>query len=257
MFALWGGTSWLVLVGDTELLRFSSRKRNTGSKKKWRGRLPQCGPGLRGWKLKLGTQDGLVMRKYLYRSYCLFHHVAIPSIGIAVYDLQRAAAGKRLQHRLHWAWHHWGREWEPWRRQRSGETLGYRHRSMKRCKWKVSFLMDNGMDQWCFVLDVFMKCEYCKLKASLLMASWTEQCLMCLMLSWNGNIANPKLIWWPAELSLVLRSVGLDASIGRWPLQPNVGFLGKYEILGSWCDHWMGRVEQAQSEHRREHYWAW
>ena len=197
-----GGTSWLVLVGDTELLRFSSRKRNTGSKKKWRGRLPQCGPGLRGWKLKLGTQDGLVMRKYLYRSWCLFHHVAIPSIGIAVYDLQRAAAGKRLQHRLQWAWHHWGREWEPWRRQRSGETLGYRHRSMKRCKWKVSFLMDNGMDILCLMFSWNMHIANL---ASLLMTSWTEQCWMCLKLSLNGNIVNTKLIGWLAEWSLVLR----------------------------------------------------
>ena len=157
-------------------------------------------------------------------------------IGIAVYNLQRAAAGKWLQHCLQWAWHHWGRGWELCRRKRGGESLGSHHRSMERCKWKVSFLMDNGMEQWCLVIDVFMKCEYCKLKASLLMARWTEQFLMCVMWSWNGNIANPKLIWWPAELSLMQLSLmqALKETIAtqRW-----FKWLQVFKILGTWCDH--------------------
>ena len=67
------------------------------------------------------------------------------------------------------------------------------------------------------MLDVIMEWEYCE----------------------------PKL-WWPAELSMVLdlRSEVLDASIlGEY----------KFKILGTWCDHWMGRIEESQSEHGREH----
>ena len=42
---------------------------------------------------------------------------------------------------------------------------------------------------------------------------------------------------------LNLRSVVLDASIlGEY----------KFKILGTWCDHWMGRIEESQSEHGRE-----
>ena len=109
IFHFWVGGELVALVDLGQFLfciwrRFMSAVLNywdlarvegiTGSKKKWRWGLLQCGPGLRGWTIKLGTQDCLVRRKYLYWIWTLFYHGAIPSIGIAVYDLQGAAAGK-------------------------------------------------------------------------------------------------------------------------------------------------------------------
>ena len=83
----------------------------------------------------------------------LIHYVAITLIGNAVYDLQRSAAGKWLQHCLQslgWRTRAW----------KKAEKPCDCHRLMERCKGKVSFLMDNGKEQW------------------------------CLMWSWNENIAN-------------------------------------------------------------------
>ena len=83
--------------------------------------------------------------------------ISILFIGIAVLNLQQFSSG------------HWpdvssgGRGWELYRRQRSGGTLANLHRSIELRKWKVSFVLDNEMEQWCLMLDMNMECEYCNL----------------------------------------------------------------------------------------------
>ena len=147
----------------SELLRFGSfESLISGSKMKWRWGLLQCGPGLRRWESKLATQDCLVTREYLLWIWtwlilqyyyplillCLIHSNLTAESGCSI-SLSSSGRGR-----------------EGHRRERNGETLGNHHHSMELRKWKVSFVMDNGMEQWCLMIDLIMKREYCKIKAN-------------------------------------------------------------------------------------------
>ena len=164
--ALWW-TSLLVHVSCAELysepLRFGSfESLISGSKMKWRWGLLQCGPGLQRWESKLATQDCLVTREYLLWIWtwlilqyyyplillCLIHSNLTAESGCSI-SLSSSGRGR-----------------EGHRRERNGETLGNHHHSMELRKWKVSFVMDNGMEQWCLMIDLIMKREYCKIKAN-------------------------------------------------------------------------------------------
>ena len=160
-------TALLVHVSCAELysepLRFGSfESLISGSKMKWRWGLLQCGPGLQRWESKLATQDCLVTREYLLWIWtwlilqyyyplillCLIHSNLTAESGCSI-SLSSSGRGR-----------------EGHRRERNGETLGNHHHSMELRKWKVSFVMDNGMEQWCLMIDLIMKREYCKIKAN-------------------------------------------------------------------------------------------
>ena len=75
----------------------------SGSKKKWRWGLPQCGPGLQGWELKLATQDCLVMREYLYWIWTWFIMLQYRSLVLLciIYSDQQLESGCSIVYNWH------------------------------------------------------------------------------------------------------------------------------------------------------------
>ena len=145
-FSLVNQFDWFISAVLSSSLSHWDLARFKGSKMKWRRGLLQFDPGLRGWESNLVTQDCLVTREYLHWIWTWLYHVTILFIGIVVLNWQQFCSGKVV---AALAWHHRGRGWELYRRQRSGIALGNLHPSMELHKWKVSFVMDNGMKQWC------------------------------------------------------------------------------------------------------------
>ena len=92
-----------VYVSSTELLRFGSRRRNYRFKEEMEMRTSSMWPWLARMDNEVGHTRLSCQEEVPLLNLLFIYHGAIPFIGIALYDLQRAAAGKWLQHCPQWA----------------------------------------------------------------------------------------------------------------------------------------------------------